>query len=130
LGSGDGRRLIDRSPDRTVAPASAGSIAPLTCDSMDAPEPDRPLSAIPPVGVRIGAFVAIVLSGLAGGLIGFSLVDLQCEGSCALPEGIGLLVGAVFAAGGMAIVAVLVMRALGEWRETNDRERAGHAPGT
>ena len=36
--------------------------------------------------------------------------------------------GAVVAAGGMAIVAVLVMRALGEWREIEDRERAGHAP--
>ena len=97
---------------------------------MTTPDPDRPLSAIPPVGVRIGAFVAIVLSGFAGGLIGYSLVNLQCDGDCALPEGIGLLVGAVMAAGGMAIVAVLVMRALGEWRETTDRERAGHAPGT
>jgi hypothetical protein len=27
----------------------------------------------------------------------------------------------------MAVVAVLVMRALGEWRETSDREDAGHA---
>lgn len=97
---------------------------------MDSPVPDRPMSAIPPVGVRIGAFAAIILSGIAGGLIGYSLVDLQCEGACAVPEGIGLLVGAVMAAGGMAIVAVLVMRALGEWRETTDRERAGHAPGT
>lgn len=97
---------------------------------MTTPDPDRPLSAIPPVGVRIGAFVAIILSGFAGGLIGYSLVNLQCDGDCALPEGIGLLVGAVMAAGGMAIVAVLVMRALGEWRETTDRERAGHAPGT
>jgi hypothetical protein len=28
----------------------------------------------------------------------------------------------------MAVVAVLVMRALGEWREVTDREQAGHAP--
>ena len=97
---------------------------------MDSPDPDRPLSAIPPDCVRVGALIAILLSGLAGGLIGYSLVNLQCSGDCALPEGIGLLVGAVMAAGGMSIVAVLVMRALGEWRETNDRERAGHAPGT
>jgi hypothetical protein len=93
-----------------------------------APSPDRPLSALPSVAVRIGAFTAICLSGLAGALIGFSIVDLQCEGDCAVPNGIGLLVGAVAAAGGMAIVAVLVMRALGEWRETTDRERAGHGP--
>jgi hypothetical protein len=94
---------------------------------METPETDRPLSAIPPVGVRIGAFVAICLSGLAGAIIGYSLVELQCEGSCAVPQGLGLLIGALGAAGGMAIVAVLVMRALGEWRETNDRESAGHA---
>ncbi len=86
------------------------------------------LSALPSVGVRVAAFVAILLSGLAGGLIGYSLVDLQCEGDCGVPIGLGILVGAVFAAGGMAIVAVLVMRALGEWREIEDRERAGHAP--
>jgi hypothetical protein len=89
---------------------------------------DRPLSALPSVGVRVGAFVAICLSGLAGALIGYSLVDLQCEGSCAVPSGVGLLIGAVAAAAGMAVVAVLVMRALGEWRETTDRERAGHGP--
>ncbi|WP_148288647.1 hypothetical protein [Ilumatobacter nonamiensis] len=97
---------------------------------MSSSETDRPLSAIPSVGVRIGAFAAILLSGLAGGLIGYSLVELQCDGDCAIPTGIGLLVGAVTAAGGMAIVAVLVMRALGEWREVNDRERAGHSSNT
>ena len=92
------------------------------------PESDRALSALPSVGVRIGAFVAILLSGLAGGLIGYSLISLQCEGDCALPEGLGLLVGALVAAGGMSIVAVLVMRAIGEWREIEDRTGAGHAP--
>lgn len=90
---------------------------------------ERPLSALPAVGVRIAAFAAILLSGLAGALIGYSLIRIQCEGNCALPTGIGLFVGAVVAAGGMAIVAVLVMRALGEWRETTDREKAGHGPG-
>lgn len=86
------------------------------------------LSALPSVGVRVAAFVAILLSGLAGGLIGYSLVNLQCEGDCAVPTGLGILVGAVIAAGGMAIVAVLVMRALGEWDEIQDREQAGHGP--
>lgn len=88
----------------------------------------RPLSALPSVGVRIGAFVAICLSGLAGALIGYSLISLQCEGDCGLPLGLGILTGAVVAAGGMAVVAVLVMRALGEWREVEDRIGAGHAP--
>jgi hypothetical protein len=91
-------------------------------------ETDGPLSALPSVGVRIAAFVAICLSGLAGALIGSSLVSLQCEGNCGVWEGLGLLIGAIIAAGGMAIVAVLVMRAIGEWREIEDRTGAGHAP--
>lgn len=97
-------------------------------DTTEVPESDRALSALPSVGVRIAAFVAILLSGLAGGLIGASLVSLQCEGDCGLPTGLGLLVGAVVAAAGMAVVAVLVMRAMGEWREFEDRTGAGHAP--
>lgn len=88
----------------------------------------RPLSALPPVAARLIAFVAILLGGLAGGLIGFALVDLQCEGDCGVARGIGLLVGAVLCAGGMAIVGVLALRAMGEWREISDREQAGHAP--
>jgi hypothetical protein len=91
--------------------------------------PDRrPLSAIPPVTARAIAFAAILLGGLAGGLIGFALVDLQCEGDCSRPKGLGILAGSVVTAGGMAIVAVLALRAMGEWREIADRERAGHAP--
>ena len=86
------------------------------------------MSALPSVGVRVAAFVAILIAGLAGAFIGYSLVDLQCEGDCGLPIGLGLLIGAVIAAVGMAVVSVLVMRALGEWREFEDRTAAGHAP--
>jgi hypothetical protein len=89
---------------------------------------ERPLSAIPPVTARVIAFVVIVLGGLAGGLIGFALVDLQRDGDGSVAKGLGLLVGAVVCAGGMAIVSVLALRAMGEWREIADRERAGHAP--
>lgn len=96
--------------------------------SPSTPEHDPALSALPSVGVRVAAFAAICLSGLAGALIGYSLVALQCEGDCGLPKGIGLLIGALTAATGMAVVAVLVMRAMGEWREIEDRETAGHAP--
>ena len=88
----------------------------------------RPLSAIPPVAARAIAFTVILLAGLAGGLIGFALVDLQCEGDCEIAKGIGLLVGALVCAIGMSIVAVLALRAMGEWHEIEDRERAGHAP--
>jgi hypothetical protein len=97
-------------------------------DTAPPTDPGRSLSAIPPVGVRVAAFAAICLSGLAGALIGYSLVALQCDGACAVPKGLGLLAGALAAAVGMAVVAVLVMRAMGEWREIEDRSRAGHAP--
>ena len=89
---------------------------------------ERSLSALPSVGVRVAAFVAICLSGLAGAMIGYSLIALQCDGACGVAKGLGLLVGALIAATGMAVVAVLVMRALGEWHEVTDREQAGHAP--
>lgn len=90
-------------------------------------EAERPLSALPSPAARVAAFVAILLGGVAGAVIGFTLVDLQCTGSCETPKGIGLLLGALIAAGGMAVVAVLVLRAVGEWRQIEARERAGRA---
>jgi hypothetical protein len=89
---------------------------------MDSPS-DAPLSALPSPAARAAAFAAILLAGVAGALIGYSLVELQCTGDCAVPLGLGILIGAIVTAGGMSIVAVLVLRALGEWREIQDRER-------
>lgn len=88
-------------------------------------ETDRPLSALPSPAARVAAFVAILVGGLAGALIGYTLVDLQCNGSCDTEKGVGLFVGAVLAAGGMAVVAILVLRAVGEWRQVEQRERDG-----
>ena len=82
-----------------------------------------PLSALPAPTARLAAFVAILLGGLAGGLIGYTLVKLQCHGTCAAQRGIGALVGAVVAALGMSVVAVLVLRALGEWKEIDRRQK-------
>ena len=82
-----------------------------------------PLSALPAPTARLAAFVAILLGGLAGGLIGYTLVKLQCHGTCAAQRGIGALVGAVIAALGMSVVAVLVLRALGEWKEIERRQK-------
>ncbi len=84
----------------------------------------RPLSALPSPAARVAAFASILIGGAVGGLIGYLLVDIQCEGDCGVPLGIGSLLGAVGAAGGMSIVAVLVLRALGEWREVEQRERS------
>ncbi len=84
---------------------------------------DRPLSALPSPAARAAAFAAILAGGLVGGLIGFLLVDIQCEGDCGLALGLGALVGAVVAAAGMSIVAVLVLRAVGEWKQVQLREQ-------
>ena len=115
----------------------------------DAPPPvARPYTptALPSVTARILAFFAILLGGLCGGLIGWSVADLQCGGGdavvvlprdvdeaasstvttlppaddddegCTTIVGLGALGGAVIGAGGVAIVAVLVLRAMAEWR--------------
>ena len=87
-----------------------------------------PLSALPAPTARLAAFVAILLGGLAGGLIGYTLVKLQCHGTCAAQRGIGALVGAVVAALGMSVVAVLVLRALGEWKEIERRQKSDPTP--
>lgn len=92
------------------------------------PAPERPLSALPSPLARAIAFVGVLVGGLAGGFIGYALVDIQCSGDCGAAKGWGLLAGAVMAALGMAVVAVLGLRAMGEWREVLDRESAGHAP--
>lgn len=77
----------------------------------------RTLSALPSPLARVIAFVGVLIAGAAGAAIGFSLVDLQCAGECSVGTGIGLLLGAVIGAIGMSVVSVLVLRAVGEWRE-------------
>lgn len=64
---------------------------------------------------RLLAFGSIVLGGAAGGFIGWAFVDLQCTGDCTLAAGGAGLVGAVGAAIGVGIVAVLALRAMSEW---------------
>jgi hypothetical protein len=70
------------------------------------------------------AFVLILLAGAAGGFIGYSFVDLQCSGDCSAQKGIGAIVGAVLAAGGVAVVTVLTLRAMGEWKTIEQRDAA------
>lgn len=116
-------------------------------------------SALPSVTARVLAFVAIVLGGLCGALIGWAVTDLQCgagerpavsiepggngsggvtgggqadgtgpdgagraddpaadDDGCTTWAGVGAVVGAVIGGGGVAVVAVLVLRAMAEWR--------------
>jgi hypothetical protein len=85
-------------------------------DDAAAAPPTGPTSALPPVVARVLAFVAILLGGLCGGVIGASVVDVQCTGDCSQPAAVGGLVGAVTGASGVAVVSVLALRAMGEWR--------------
>ena len=68
-----------------------------------------------------GAHGLIAVNRRAGGHAGPLSVEelLDDVGDLGLP---------VVCAGGMAIVGVLALRAMGEWREISDREQAGHAP--
>jgi hypothetical protein len=108
-------------------------------------------TALPSVTARALAFVAILIGGLCGGLIGWSVTDLQCgseatikvgRGSsptttiveaadvaddCATWNAGGALLGAVVGAGGTGVVSVLVLRAMSEWRRDLDVEEAPDA---
>lgn len=94
-------------------------------------------SALPSTTARLLAFLAIVVGGVCGGVIGWSVTDLQCgpepragaeqtvdedDDGCGTIAGIGAVVGAVVGAGGVAVVAVLVLRAMAEWRRDLDVE--------
>ncbi len=89
------------------------------------PAPDRPASALPSPRARALAFCAILLGGAAGAAIGGSFVSLQCHGRCDTPVGIGAVAGGAAGAGGTGVVAVLTLRAMGEWRRISDEELAG-----
>ena len=89
-----------------------GSTSPGDRPTAAGPAP----TALPSVGARALAFAAILLAGAAGGFIGYGVAELQCTGDdCGLVAGLGGLLGAVVAAGGTAVVAVLTLRAMGEW---------------
>ena len=87
------------------------------------PEP-KTLSALPSPMARIVAFLSIIAGGFAGAVIGHALVDVQCAGDCTTGRGLGILIGALSTAGGMSVVAVLGLRAIGEWRQLGDRTDA------
>lgn len=88
----------------------------------DSPDPRR--SALPSVRARALAFSAIAVAGACGGLIGWAFVNLQCEGSCEVPKAIGAVTGSLITSVGVAVVAVLGLRAMGEWRKLQGEANA------
>ena len=97
-------------------------------------------SALPSTTARLLAFLAIVVGGVCGAVIGWSVTDLQCgppdrpgaeqeaEDDCGTIIGVGAVVGGVVGAGGVAVVAVLVLRAMAEWRRDMDLEEEPAPP--
>ena len=85
------------------------------------PPEDARRSALPSVQARILAFAAIAVAGACGGLIGWAFVNLQCIGSCEVPKAIGAVSGSLIASVGVAVVAVLGLRAMGEWKRVQDQ---------
>lgn len=82
-------------------------------DDLDA----NPFPAgLPSRGAYLLAFVSVVLAGLFGGIIGYGLVDVGCTGNCNTSKVVGTLAGALTGAIGVGIVAVLVLRAMAEWK--------------
>ena len=73
---------------------------------------------------RVFAVLSILLGGLCGGLIGYVVTDLQCTNGCPTSAGIVGVVSAIACAAGVAVVAVLTLRASAEWNEREARQRA------
>lgn len=82
--------------------------------------------ALPSPLARALAFAAILIAGLCGGLIGYAITDLQISGDAGVAAGIGAVVGAVGAATGVAVVSVLALRAMTEWRSIEERNKSLH----
>lgn len=78
--------------------------------------PGDRVSALPSVKARVVAFVTIVFSGLLGAVIGAGFAGIGCSGDCVNIRGVGALLGAAAGAGGIAVVAVLALRAMAEWK--------------
>jgi hypothetical protein len=88
-------------------PAGTPSTAPLPADNSTPP-------MLPSRWAFLLAFFGVVLAGILGGIIGFGIADVSSQSD--LSHLVGAFVGAVIGAGGVGIVAVLVLRAMAEWR--------------
>lgn len=84
-------------------------------------QPDYAPTSLPSTGARVLAFLAILVGGLCGGLIGYGFTDISCTGDCGTLAGGAGLVGAVVGAVGVGVVAVLALRAMGEWSSGQKR---------
>ena len=94
-------------PDSSSQPERPKQLA----DSFEIP------SALPSVLARVFAFSTIVAGSLCGGLMGFALGRLQWGTDGDLWVFLVTCLGSVTTSVGVAIVAVLVLRAMSEWND-------------
>ena len=80
----------------------------------------RSLSALPSQAARAIAFGSILVGGLLGGLIGFGVLRAEYPVGHNVAKAVGASIGALAVASGAAVLAVLVLRAMGEWRRLDD----------
>ena len=60
-----------------------------------------------------------MLAGILGGIIGYGIADVSSQSD--VSHLIGTFIGSLIGAAGVGIVAVLVLRAMAEWRRQNPR---------
>ena len=82
-------------------------------DDRDEAVPDDVPPMLPSRAAYLLVFFSVVLAGILGGIIGFGIADVGSNDDAA--RLLGTFLGAVIAATGVGIVAVLVLRAMSEW---------------
>jgi len=90
--------------------------ASLKSDSTLADAPG--FTALPSVLARVLAFSSVILASFCGGLLGFSLGRMQWGDRQTFWVFIAGATGSTMAAVGVAVVCVLVLRAMSEWADT------------
>jgi hypothetical protein len=74
-------------------------------------------SALPSVLARALAFSAVIVASICGGLMGFALGRLQWGETERAWVVLVSIIGSISASVGVAVVAVLVLRAMAEWND-------------
>lgn len=73
-------------------------------------------AGLPSRGAYLLSFGSVVFAGIFGAIIGYGLVNVSSDEATAAEKLLGTIVGSIIAAGGVGIVAVLVLRAMSEWK--------------
>ena len=72
---------------------------------------------LPSRGAFLLAFGGVVLAGILGGIIGYGIADVSSQSD--VSHLVGTFIGSLVGAAGVGVVAVLVLRAMAEWRRQN-----------